>query len=81
MTSRAIAALSIALFVLSPMACQAKVVGAANGSSCTQARLDFCRAKFDDVGFGAAWLKNHCSKSPFGNRFEYLVPAWSCLRE
>lgn len=79
---KSIWALSLASFALLPLPSQAKVGGASsNGASCTQARLDVCKTKFDDGGFGPAWMKNHCSKAPFGNRFEYLVPAWSCLRE
>ena len=49
-----------------------------NGASGTQARAQYC-AKAHPADFYDLWLGNHCTKAPYGPKFEYLTPAWNCL--
>ena len=51
------------------------------GASCSEARLNYCKTKYDDNGYGPSWIKNHCSRAPYGTRFEYLTTAWRCLHD
>ena len=64
-----------ALLLSSVLQCSAQ---SAQGASNTQARFAYCQGVHgDDMRPG--WLKNHCSKAPYGVRFERLRPAWECL--
>ncbi len=47
----------------------------ANG---TAARAQYCAAAHP-ADFYDAWIRNKCTKAPYGVKFEYLTSAWSCL--
>ena len=58
-----------------------KVVSVSTGVSCSQERLNYCATTHPDYDMRPGWILNHCSRSPVGPRFEYLMPAWNCLRD
>ena len=49
-----------------------------NGATATAERAQYC-AKAHPADFYDMWIHNRCSKAPYGVKFEYLHPAWSCL--
>ena len=49
----------------------------AAGLGSTQ-RAAYCAQRYQS-DYYSGWVRNKCAHAPYGNRFEYLVPAWNCL--
>lgn len=60
----------------------AEAAPGASGATCSEQRLAYCKTQgMDDNGFGPGSIHNHCKRSPYGNRYEYLVATWQCMHQ